>query len=66
MPYITDSEVTLEYVQSLCERCGFTDVTENYSFAFSALDLDGNIHFYPSLAAARTQLILAYVIQQNS
>jgi hypothetical protein len=66
MPYVADSEVTIEYVQSLCERCGFTDETENYSYAFSALDLDGITHFYPSLTAARTQLILAYVIQQNS
>jgi hypothetical protein len=57
----------MEYIQSLITRCGYTDVTENFSGRFLCVqDLDGNVIFYNDYASARDDLIMKYVIQQNS
>ena len=67
MSYVISANLTMEYIQTLITRVGFTDVTESFPEHFLCVqDLDGNVNFYHDLSAARDQLINAYLIQQNS
>lgn len=65
--YVKDSDITLSYIQSLIARCGFVDVTDqNPGYACAYTDLNGNLYRSTDLANLRDQLILFYVVQQNS
>ena len=68
MAYIPNNALTLEYVQSLITRCGFTDVSSEHpdEGLISIRDLNDATSTFYDLASARDSLVLAYVIQQNS
>lgn len=67
MAYVTNANLTMAYIQTLVARNGFTDVTSNFPGHFLCVqDLDGNVSFYNDIASARDDLIMKYVIQQNS
>lgn len=67
MSYVKNDDLTLEYVQGLITRCGFTDVSDQYEEGLiSYKDLNESVTTCYSLASARDSLVLAYVIQQNS
>jgi hypothetical protein len=69
MAYVKDADVTMEYIQLLMARVGFTDATDQYPDYGEAIvirDANGMDSFYNGLPQARDAMILAYVIQQNS
>lgn len=67
MPYIPVQALNHEHVRALANRVGWTDVSDQFPGEFIVYrDTDGRIHAYSNLDDARRDLILFYIIVQNS
>ena len=67
MAYVTNDNLDKTYIDSLIIKANFTNVTSQFPGHLLAVqDLNNNVIFYNDFPSARDELILQFVIQQNS